>query len=377
MLEPVSALTGMLMAARAAKFEDSSLTDAVAHLDTRVRATKSADTASWIAIYDQALGLIDRIVKNAEGAVQPGAADQARAQANALREVVSSVQEILSKTATDWSPRLATQEQELSQKGERSVKKLPITSAHDPKSGEMVFHVDPTQLQGFSQWLDASVQSWFDNDTKLTQNRTNEAIAPLLKQAGEAVKFEVTVPVLKLPLATKLESPKVPQMMPGTFDALGKTFKAVTGSLMGVTGLTFGLQRLVSNPGLKSGLLEVLPYLSGVGVLGMVIYALVSVPKQHRQNCARIVRASEERVHKELTATVGQRIRVAREALGNGLKKHLSDETLRWKQVARPLTGELPSNPGPIGPAIPPKTLERMQGEWRDAMKERLAVLRA
>ncbi|MCU0694249.1 MAG: hypothetical protein MUF54_22900 [Polyangiaceae bacterium] len=375
MLEPIPALTGMLMAARSARFQDASLTSGIEGLEARVRATKSGETASWISIYEEALGLIERMVSAVNSSA---AAPQAGVNVAVLRDVSSNLQDALNRSAADWRARLVTQEQELLQKVERSVKNLPIASELDVASGETVFTVNAEQMVWFRGWLDRAAEEWLAHDAKLVKQRADESVIPLLREAQAevgTVRFEVSVPSLKLPPLQVLEAPRVQTLMPSAFGVVGKTYKAVVSGLMGVMALSFTMQRLVSNPSFKSGLLAALPYAAGVAVVGVVLYGLVTVPKQHRQTCARIARAAEDRVRKDLTTSALQRLRAVREALDAGVKKHLSDEVFRWKRTVRgsspDVRAEMPSSP-----LLPAKTLERLRGEWREAIRGRLGLLR-
>lgn len=373
MFDPIREFTGLISAARSARFSNPALAQQVSDIDKRSRGAKSGDAQAWVDIYEQSLDLIDCMLAEIEEAKKQQAPN--RPPMDVLRDVNAAVQDALNRCTNDWPARLASQEQELLQKVERSVDKLEIVGEIDPESGETVFMVPSDTMQGFSRWFDGVLRTWMVNDAELAKVRTEEMILPLLEPAKNAVDFEISVPSLRPPVVKPLTSPRAPVVMPGRWSVLGRTYKTVFGGVTALTTGAFMLSKVFGNEAMAKGS-TIVSIVLGVVLVGMLVHAGATVPKQHRQACARLRRGAEERVRKELVAAASQQLRVAREALAAGIRKHFADETFRWRQKARPSQPDVQVGVANALPPLPAKTVERMRNEWPDPIRKRLAALR-
>lgn len=372
LLEPIPALSAMLMAVRNLPLNEPNLCQSIARLDARVRGTKSSEQDQWPGIYTDALQLMDQLLAyRAQQAQRTDAS--ARDPHEGVRQAASMLQDVVSRAVNDWPARLSTQENEIIDKANRAIDTLAVTSAPDPHTGETRFTIETSALKSFWDWLQEAEAAWARNNEKLVVARCLEQAELLAPSLPRDPALELGKAPLPLPRWTEPKLAGVSAPTPGVMDAFSRTYKAAVGGFGSISMLGFLLTRVAGEGTLKQMTATVLPWFFGLGLVVMSVVAVTTVPKQQRQAKARTLKRATEQVQRELLAAVKERVRTSREAQFNGLKKYLSREAARLKALSLPSPSTTALKPTVA--SLDPKTVERMNTEWRQAIEEHLREL--
>jgi len=366
-VDPIPALDGILLAVRMSKLAG----DATAQLTEQKRQTpRGAPPQAWIALYEAAIQLAGQAVQaqlrmDRERAQRQSAAAEQRRLSSLANEAVQALQQ----EKMEWQTRLAQQEAQLAEKAERSVEQIECAERFDAAHGTLVFELDPASRQAFMAWLVDTERKWAMNNASLAPVRAKEAIE---RTTGAQGGFDVAAadPQSLLSDAApqlNVEGKSLPR--PTTFAVLGTGYRAVMTTLGAVSMLGVVVGRIWTAASL------VLPIVSGATLVVVIVVAIVTVPKQHAQAMTRLRGAAKKEVRAQAVQRVRARLsRTAADQL-RGLRKHLDGEAARIRVAARgsPDSGpEMAFSAGGISPA----EMSRLQGEYVEALRKRIAELR-
>jgi hypothetical protein len=375
-LEPIPALTAMLLAVKMAKLDDADVAASLAELEADSRKLKSSDPRGWAVVYRQALALVPRVLAAQERCDRVRrAAEHKQVDRQRLSTADMAVQSTLQKAAMEWQARLATQAREIETKIVKSVERLPIEASPDRATGETVFRAEPAALEGFQGWLAGVEATWRDNNGALLAARANEAISSAVPAWPGDERFEVAPAALA---PSRLAFPTVKGhavQTPGRFESFGATYRVVLTVLMGISTATGFASRAIGG-----AVGAALPVVFGLGFVVALGAGVMTVPEKQRQAIARQKAKATEQVHKELVQELRTRLeRMSQEQL-DGIKKHLGAEERRWKAIVHAasdggigiggLGGGLLAQTGLL-----PNDAAKLKGEWPAAFEARLAEL--
>ena len=365
-LEPIPALTALLMALRAVRLGDDGVATQLGDLDRQLKATKSSNTCAWPGIYRQALALLDRVLQLQNGAQEALQEFQQRKELRERKQRLSTeVQALIQKEGSDWPARIAKQEREILDKAIRGAGAIHIEARRDAGTGETSHCFHRAALEGYLGWLDAAEESWAANNGNLVQHRAAES--------AQACGIEVSAeePILRL-LRVTLPNRIAPRLKgyrvstAGVLDSLGKTYKTIIATFGSISMAGFALTRIAGgSPFVR----DVLPWFFGVAFLITVLGVVFTVPRERRQAAARVMGKARDHAERELHDYLRERLKVVADAQLQAIKKHLAEESMRWRAAARE------SAVGATVEGLPPATVDKLRGEWRVSLQEHLAAI--
>ncbi len=379
LFEPVVFFDTLLDSLKQMQLQDASLVQRISSLEQRRRATSSKDAAGWIAVYEETLTLLPLALRSYKDQQQQRAKAQEETAARAalaqrINQLAPQVTQLLQREQGNWSGRLSQQLQQLQDKVERSVLSLELSSRDLPETGETLFEIEATQLEGFWGWLQGAERTWRSNNEALAAERINES----LTEIGLPRELSFQVNPAKIPEGAanlpRLKGHKI--LTPSKLEVLGTTQKILTASLGGVTMLSMAAGKIAGNMATVA-----LPVVFGMVFVGALGYAVATVPTKFKQAMARQKENAKHHVHQELLASLKTRLSNLSSSQAHALQKHLRDEELRWNQLVRQHGGgSLPGlgAPPPMAPmGVPPATLDKMAGPWPAELQARIAQLRS
>jgi len=369
-LDPILPLSSMLLALKFAKLGDPQLDEWISQLDQRVRAARPGGP-EWPAIYRDAIGIIPRVLYAADEAQRKVAAEQQMATSRRMVQAASmSLPSALQRTAQEYQQRLQVQEQELLQKAERAIKSLPVVSSENKATGETSFYADPNELASFWGWVQGADDKWRSHNQDLAATRANEAIAMLVADLPPDMRFVAQPPQInrkQSPIAA-LKGHNV--TTPGAMASVSGTWKATT-TIAGSVGVGIGVLSRVVPEGAQHAVMG-----AGAGVFAIaLVFAVATVPGQIRQQRARIKARADEAVQKELLDAVKARLKESSDIQLRAIRGHFANEAERWRAIARRYdSGDTGMRPMPLQ-GLSPENRQKLEGEWQQAMRARLAQL--